>query len=42
MPLDISNVALIDPSTDKVGKVGYKINEDGKKVRYFKKTGATL
>ena len=36
LPIDISNVSLIDPSTDKPGKVGYKF-EDGKKVRYFKK-----
>ncbi|MDR0942139.1 MAG: 50S ribosomal protein L24 [Holosporales bacterium] len=41
MPIDVSNVALIDPSTDKPSKVGYKI-EDGKKVRYFKKSGNVL
>jgi large subunit ribosomal protein L24 len=39
MPIDISNVSLIDPSTDSIGKVGYKIDENGKKVRYFKKSG---
>lgn len=42
MPIDISNVALIDPSTDKPGKVGLKLNDAGKKVRYFKKTGTIL
>ncbi|MBQ8651629.1 MAG: 50S ribosomal protein L24 [Alphaproteobacteria bacterium] len=41
LPIDISNVSLIDPSTDKPGKVGYKF-EDGKKVRYFKKSGTIL
>ena len=39
MPLDISNVMLINPSTDKGDKVGFKILEDGKKVRYFKSNG---
>ncbi len=42
LPIDISNVSLIDPSTDKPGKIGYKIDETGKKVRYFKKSGAVL
>lgn len=39
--IDASNVQLIDPETDEVSRVGYKV-EDGKKVRYFKKTGNTL
>jgi large subunit ribosomal protein L24 len=38
MPIDISNVSLVDPATNVPAKVGYKI-EDGKKVRYFKKSG---
>ena len=42
LPIDISNVSLIDPSTDKPGKVGYKIDDNGKKVRYFKKSGTVL
>ncbi|MDR0744448.1 MAG: 50S ribosomal protein L24 [Holosporales bacterium] len=42
LPIDISNVSLIDPSTNKSGRVGLKIDEHGKKVRYFKKTGAVL
>lgn len=41
LPLHISNVALIDPSTNRAGKVSYK-TEDGKKVRFFKKTGKVL
>lgn len=39
MPIHISNVALIDTETDKPSKVGFKIDENGKKVRFFKKTG---
>ncbi|MEW8326623.1 MAG: 50S ribosomal protein L24 [Candidatus Thiodiazotropha sp.] len=36
MPLHISNVALYNPQTDKADRVGFKILEDGKKVRVFK------
>jgi len=36
MPLDISNVMLFNPITDKGDRVGIKVLEDGKKVRYFK------
>lgn len=42
MPIHVSNVSLIDPTTDKPAKVGYKLNEGGKKVRYFKKSGTVL
>ncbi len=38
-PIHVSNVALV--SKDKVSKVGYKI-ENGKKVRFAKKTGEVL
>jgi len=36
MPLDISNVALFNPATDKADRVGFKTLEDGRKVRFFK------
>ena len=36
MPLQISNVALFNPITKKGDRVGFKILEDGKKVRIFK------
>lgn len=39
-PLHVSNVALV--SKGKTSKVGYKFNEEGKKVRYAKKTGEVL
>ena len=41
MPMDVSNVQLIDSSTNKAGRVGYK-EVDGKKVRCFKKTDTVL
>ena len=40
--IDASNVALIDPKTDKPTRVGYLIKEDGTKVRVSKKSGAEL
>ena len=36
MPIDISNVMLLNPITKKGDKVGFKILEDGRKVRFFK------
>ncbi|MEW6354343.1 MAG: 50S ribosomal protein L24 [Pseudomonadota bacterium] len=36
MPLHISNVALYNPVTKKGEKVGVRVLEDGRKVRYFK------
>lgn len=38
MPIDASNVMLINKQTDKADRVGFKF-EDGKKVRYFKSNG---
>lgn len=41
MPLDISNVMLLDPKTKKPTRIGYK-TESGKKVRYAKASGSIL
>ncbi|MBS4762394.1 50S ribosomal protein L24 [Carnobacteriaceae bacterium zg-ZUI252] len=40
-PIHVSNVMLIDPSTNQPTRVGYKV-VDGKKVRVSKKTGETI
>lgn len=40
-PIHVSNVMLVDPSTGEATRIGYKI-EDGKKVRYAKKSGEIL
>ena len=40
-PIDVSNVALIDPETGKATRVGYKII-DGEKVRVAKKSGKVI
>ncbi len=39
--IDVSNVMLVDPKTGKPTRVGYRI-ENGKKVRFAKKSGTTL
>ncbi len=36
MPVDISNVMLFNPMSQKGDRVGFKFLEDGTKVRYFK------
>lgn len=38
-PLDVSNVALIDPKDGKPTRVGFRRLEDGRKVRYAKRSG---
>jgi large subunit ribosomal protein L24 len=38
----VSNVALIDPKTQKPTRVGYKTLADGTKVRVAKKSGETI
>jgi large subunit ribosomal protein L24 len=42
MPLQISNVALFNAATQKADRVGFKVLEDGKKVRIFKSTGEVV
>ncbi len=41
-PLDISNVALFNPVTKKADRVGIKVLEDGRKVRFFKSTNEVI
>lgn len=40
-PMHISNVMLVSPSGVKT-RVGFKINDDGRRVRYCKATGEVL
>jgi|TARA_B110000263_G_scaffold50768_1_gene42493 large subunit ribosomal protein L24 len=42
MPLHISNVMLLNPTTQKGDRVGYRRLEDGKKVRFFKSNNEVL
>ena len=41
-PIHLSNLALIDPKSDKPARVGFRILEDGKKVRVAKPSGEVL
>ena len=41
MPLDVSNVALVCKACDKPTRIGYRVEDDGEKVRVCKKCGAT-
>ncbi len=38
MPIDQSNIMLFNPQTEKGDRIGFRILEDGRKVRYFKST----
>jgi large subunit ribosomal protein L24 len=40
--IHVSNVALLNPTTGKPGRVGFKMLADGKKVRYFKQGGEVV
>jgi len=37
-PIQISNLAIFNTATDKADRVGFKIQDDGKKVRIYKST----
>ena len=41
MPIDLSNLALVDPKDGGATRVGFRF-EDGKKRRYAKKSGALI
>jgi large subunit ribosomal protein L24 len=40
--IHVSNVALLDPKTDKPTKIGFKFLEDGRKVRFARGSGETI
>ena len=40
--IHVSNVALIDPDTRKPTRVGYKTLDDGRKVRFAKRSGEII
>lgn len=42
MPISVSNVMLIDPSTGEKTRVGVRFLPDGSKERYAKKSGNSL
>ena len=42
MPIQISNVALLNPATGKGDRVGFRLLDDGRKVRFFKSNGEVV
>ena len=40
--IHISNVALVDPTSNKATKIGFRILEDGRKVRFAKSSSEIL
>ena len=41
-PIQASNVAIYNSSTNKADRVGIKVQDDGSKVRIFKSTGEQI
>ena len=41
-PIDLSNIALADPKDGKATRVGFKILDDGRKVRVAKRSGELI
>ena len=42
MPLPVANVAVLSPSDGKPTRVGYKVLDDGSKIRICRRTGAEI
>ena len=42
LPISISNLAMLDPQSGEPTRVGYRFNEDGKKIRYAKRSGEII
>jgi large subunit ribosomal protein L24 len=40
--IHVSNVAYVDPKTDKPTRIGYRKLEDGRKVRFAKRSGEVI
>lgn len=39
--IQVSNIAIFNPETSKADRIGFRV-EDGKKVRFYKSSGAVL
>lgn len=42
MPIDVSNIALYNPATQRADRVGYKLLDDGAKVRVYRSSGEVV
>jgi len=41
-PIDASNLAIFNPESSKADRVGFKVSDDGKKIRVFKSNGQAV
>ena len=41
-PIHVSNVSLVDPRDGKPVRVGFKVDEHGRKTRYAKRSGESI
>ena len=41
-PIHVSNVAIVDPKDHKPTRVGYKLNEQGQRVRVTRRSGTEI
>ena len=42
VPIHVSNVAIWNPVTQKADRIGFKLLEDGRKLRFFKSNGEQI
>ena len=42
MPMAISNVAIYNPETQKADRIGIRVDDNGKKERFFKSNGKAI
>ena len=42
MPLQVSNLAIFNSASSKADRVGFRVLEDGRKVRFFKSSGEVI
>jgi large subunit ribosomal protein L24 len=42
LPIHLSNIAHVDPQTGKPTRVGYKVLDDGRKVRVARRSGEVI
>ena len=42
MPMHVSNLAIFNSASSKADRVGFRVLEDGRKVRFFKSNGEVV
>ena len=42
LPIHVSNVAIWNPVTQKADRIGFRVMDDGRKVRFYKSNGEQI